>query len=493
MFPREPTTTAIFLLVFGGLLAASVILSRTLGRAGVPVVLVFLVLGMVAGSDALGIVYFDDHRAAFQLGTVALAFILFDGGLNTRMEAIRANAAPAVVLATVGVAATALLVAVCARALGFGWTEALLLGAVVSSTDAAAVFSVLRGTGLHLPRRIGATLELESGINDPMAVILTLTLTQSALQPGSIGPGFAITIVVQLVVGAVLGVAIGYAGRFLLRRVQPFAGGLYPVLTVSIAAIAFGVPTLLMGSGFLAVYVAGAVVGGGRLPYRTGLLRVHDFLAWLAQVVMFVTLGLLVFPSELPTIAVTGLAIAGFLALVARPVVVAVCLAPFRYGRRAVAYIGWVGLRGAVPIILAAFPVFAGVEGGRHIFNVVFFVVVVSALIQGGTLQWVTRWLGLNEQMLPQPSALLEISSTQELQGEVLSFYIEPASAVCGSTLAEIPFPDEAAAMLVIRGDVLLPAKGGTRLLPGDHVYVFCRPDDRPFLQLLFVREEKRG
>lgn len=491
MIPEEASGIGLALVIFGGLLGASAILSRTLGRTGVPVVLLFLSLGMLAGSDGLGLVYFDDHGTAFAIGSVALTLILFDGGLNTRAGAVRAQALPAILLATVGVAATAGLVAAFARLLGFAWPQALLLGAVISSTDAAAVFSVLRGTGLHLPARIGSTLELESGLNDPMAVILTLSFAQSALAPGSVGPEVVLLVLAQLAIGASLGALIGYAGRFILRRTQPFAGGLFPVLTVSIACVAFGLPTLLMGSGFLAVYVAGVVLGHGALPLRNGLIRVHDFLAWGSQVVLFLALGLLVFPSELLAILGTGLAIAAFLALVARPLAVALCLVPLRFPRRAIGYIGWVGLRGAVPVVLAAVPVFLGVDDGRTIFNVVFFVVVVSALVQGGSVKWVTRWLGFQVPVPPAAPALLEITSMRMLEGEIMSFYIEPASAVCGAAVAEIPFPAEAAAMLVIRDGRLIAPKGGTLLLPGDHVYVFCRPADVPFIHLLFGHEEE--
>ncbi|HET6614174.1 MAG TPA: potassium/proton antiporter [Kofleriaceae bacterium] len=488
--PAEPATTALVLLIFGGLFALSAILSRTLGRVGIPVVLLFLLLGMIAGSEGIGLIAFDNHRVAFQLGTVALALILFDGGLNTSMDVVRDFAVPAGILATAGVIATAFLLAIAARLFGFAWGEALILGAIVSSTDAAAVFSVLRGTGLHLPRRLGGTLELESGLNDPMAVILTFTLTESFIEPGGPGFGVVLRLLLQLVVGAGLGIAFGLLGRMVIRRTRPLVGGLFPMLTVSVAFVAFGVPTLLMGSGFLAVYTAGIVLGDAALPFRNGLLRVHDFLAWLSQVVMFLSLGLLVFPSDLLEVFGVGLALAAFLAFVARPIAVALCLFPLRFPARTVGFIGWVGLRGAVPIILASFPILAGAPGAHHIFNVIFFVVVVSALVQGGSLRWVTRWLGFEEKVPPAAPALLEITSTKLLRGEIMSFYIEPISAVCGAPIADIPFPAEAAVMLIIRGETLIAPKGQTELSPGDHVYVFCRPEDRPFIHLLFAHEE---
>src|SRR3954470_10311690 len=375
MHPHEPEATALLLATCGLLLGVSVIFSRASQRTGVPIALLFLAVGMLAGSEGLGHIAFDDYRFAYRVGTVALVFILFDGGLNTPLRAVRRAAAPAGVLATIGVIATALLLAGGAHVLGLDWPEALLIGAVVSSTDAAAVFAVLRGSGLQLKRRVGVTLEVESGINDPVAVILTTVLTQNLLTPGWAG-GFRIPaeIAVQLVMGAAVGVAAGYGGRHLLGRLTLLSGGLYPVMTLSLCLLALGVATLVHGSGFLAVYLAGLLLGNGPLPYRTGLLRVHDALAWLSQVGMFLVLGLLVYPSRLLEVAWLGLGIALLLAIVVRPVVVAVCLTPFRYPSREVLYIGWVGLRGAVPIVLATYPVLVGAPGAERLFDLIFII-----------------------------------------------------------------------------------------------------------------------
>jgi len=262
------------------------------------------------------------------------------------------------------------------------------------------------------------------------------------------------------------------------------------VLTLALALLAFSVPTLLYGSGFLAVYVAGVVLGNGALPYRAGLLRVHDSLAWLSQVAMFLVLGLLAFPSRLAQVGWVGLALALFLAVVARPLVVALCLFPFGYTRRDTIYVGWVGLRGAVPIILAIFPVLAGAPGAQRIFDVVFFIVVVNALVPGATVPWVTRRLGLESSDPPRPQAVLEIESRQQLTGELLSFYVDESLAVTGVPLSDLPFPESAAVTLLVRGDALIAPKGDTALQPGDHVYVFARPEDRPFILLLFGRPE---
>ncbi len=490
--PHEPEATALLLLTCGLLLGISVLFSRASQRFGVPIALLFLGVGMLAGSDGIGGIEFTDYQFAFRVGVVALGLILFDGGLNTPLHAVRRAAGPAGVLATLGVAGTATLLAVGAHWLGLGWGEALLLGAVVSSTDAAAVFAVLRGSGLQLKRRVGVTLEVESGINDPVAFILTTVLTQNLLTPGVVvGWRIPLEVGLQLAVGAAVGAAVGYGGRFLLSRLQLSTGGLYPVMTLALGLVAFGLTTLIHGSGFLAIYLAGLLLGNGPLPYRTGLLRVHDALAWLSQVGMFLILGLLVFPSRLLDVAPAGLAIALLLGLVVRPVVVGLCLLPFRYPRREVLYIGWVGLRGAVPIVLATFPVLAGAPGAARLFDLVFFIVVVNAVVQGGSVGWLTRKLGLQSKEPPAPQAVLAIESRQPLQGELMSFYIDPALVVVGVPLEELPLPDGSAVALIIRGAELVPPKPGTLLQAGDHVHIIAPPEDRAFIQLMFGRPEE--
>ena len=491
MTGTEPLATALFLTTFGVLLALSIVFSRAAERFAVPVALVFLIIGVLAGSEGIGRIAFEDYGVAFRLGTVALVLILFDGGLHTPADAVREAAKPAGVLATIGVLATTGLVAAAAHALGFTWKEALVLGAVVSSTDAAAVFSVLRGSGVQLKRRVGVTLEVESGINDPVAVILTTVLTSQLLgREQTTLLDLSISALVEMVVGGALGVAFGYGGRALLRRVKLPGGGLYPALTLGIAFLAFGVPTLLHGSGFLSVYVAALILGNGQLPYRAGLMRVHHSLAWLGQVVMFLVLGLLVFPSRLFDVAGVGLLLAIFLAVIARPLVVAACLLPFRFPAREVFYIGWVGLRGAVPIILATIPVLAGAAGAPRIFDVVFFIVVVNALLPGATVGWVTRKLGLEARDVPSSPAVLEIESMQPLNGELMSFYVDEALAVAGVSLADLPFPEGAAVAMIVRGQDVIPPKGNTTISVGDHVYVFARTEDRPLIHLMFGRAE---
>ena len=488
----EPNASALLLLVFGSLLAISVIFSRATERVSVPVVLIFLVIGMLAGSEGIGGIDFTNYAFSYRLGMIALALILFDGGLNTPMAAVRVAAGPAGVLATVGVVGIAAGVAVVARFLGFPWNEAMLLGAIVSSTDASAVFTVLRGSGLHLKKRVGTTLELESGLNDPMAFILTMSLTEHLIAGDATLSWWDVPthVLLQLVVGGVLGLGIGYAGRKLITYLRLPAGGLYPALTLAIACIAFAVPTLLEGSGFLAVYLAGILLGNGDLPYRAGLIRVHDAMAWLSQIVMFLILGLLVFPSELIEVGWVGVVLALVLAFVARPLVVSLLLLPFRFRAREVVFISWVGLRGAVPIVFATYPVLMEAPGAGKIFNVVFFIVVLSAIVPGSTVAWVTRKLRLATPEMPTAPAILAVESRQRLNGDLSSYYIGEGLAVAGAEIADLGLPEGAAVSLIIRGNDLIPPKESTVLSAGDHVYIVSRPEDRNFVQLLFGRAE---
>ena len=487
----EPTSTAVLLLITGSLLILSALGSHLSGRTGLPIALVFLGLGVLAGSEGLLGIAFENYELSFRIGTTALALILFDGGINTSLQQMRRFWAPASLLATVGVVLTAGLVALAARALGFSWAESALLGAIVSSTDAAAVFSALRASNVQLKKRVGITLEMESGLNDPMAVILTMAVTRAIIGEAKLLGSLLIGIPVQILVGMAFGLASGYLGRQLLKRAKLSVAGLYPVLTVAVALVAFAVPTLLQGSGFLAVYIAAVVLGDGKLPYRPGILRVHDALAWFAQVGMFLLLGLLVFPSQLVEVVGPSVGLALLMAFVARPLAAALCLLPFRFPAKELLFVGWVGLRGAVPIILATFPVLMGVPGAERIFNVVFFMVLINAVLPGATLRWVTRRLDLESRTPRPPPTSVEITTTKDVAGEIVSIHINRASAVAGHRLADVPFPEAAAAMLVTRNQELIAPRGSTVLEPGDHVHIFCKPQDRPLIDLLFGRPEE--
>jgi cell volume regulation protein A len=490
--PQEPLATALIFTTFAALVVVSVVFSRALERTGVPVALVFLAIGMLAGSEGIGGIEFADYRFAFKIGTAALVLILFDGGLNTPVDALRRVLAPAGLLATLGVAGTAAVTAFGARILGFEWPQALLLGAIVSSTDAASVFAVLRSSGIGLRRRVGSTLEVESGLNDPMAWILTIALTTALVRGETPSvPVLMLGVAQELFIGGIIGVAIGSVARRSLIRLRLRALGLYPVVTIAIALLSFGAATLAHGSGFLAVYVAGVAIGNGALPYRHGVVRTHDAMAWLSQIVMFLVFGLLVFPTQLPTVAIPGIGLALVLAFIARPILALACLLPFGFTPREAGYIGWVGLRGAVPIVFSIYPVLAGVAGAHLIFNVVFFVVVANAILPGATVKWATRLFGMEVDAPPRPHAVLELESMSPIKGELMTFYVDEALAVAGVPLAELPFPEGAAAALIIRGDEMIPPKGATVLMPGDYIYLFARPEDKQLMLLMFGRPEE--
>jgi cell volume regulation protein A len=487
MIAAEPTATALVLVAVGGLLALGVASSRASSRLGVPLALVFLLVGILAGSEGIGRIHFEDYHLTYRLGTAALVLILFDGGLHTPMRGVKLVAGPALVLATIGVAGTAGITAFAAHMTGYGWPLALLVGAIVSSTDAAAVFAVLSASGTQLRRRIGLTLEVESGLNDPMAVILTTALTANALASHQLSiPGLIGEVVVELVIGGALGFGIGRLGRFLVGRMRLPATGLYPVFTLGLACVSYGLPTLAHGSGFLAVYMSGLAFGNGALAHANNLKRVHDAMGWLAQVAMFLVLGLLVFPTRLANAAPTGLAIALTIALVARPVVVGLCLLPFRYNFREIVYIGLVGLRGAVPIVLATIPVLENVAGARELFDVVFFVAVVGAIIPGATVPYITRLLGLESKAPPKPQTTIEIDAGSANGVELHSYYVEASLAVAGAALRDVPFPEGAAVSMVEREGELIAPNGDLQLLPGDHVFVLASRQDRAFVELLF-------
>lgn len=482
---------AILLAGFGVLLGISVMFSRASARTGLPLTLVFLTIGMLAGSEGIGGIAFENYQQAFWLGSAALAFILFDGGLNTHWDAVRSVLAPGGLLATLGVATTAALLAVGGHLLGLTWGEAWLIGAIVSSTDAAAVFSVLRASGVNLKKRIGITLELESGLNDPFAFILVgvvITAVGSTTPISVLSSGGAVLL--ELSVGLLGGALIGIGSRLVLQRYPLRPSGLVPAFTIAVACVGFGLPALLHGSGFLAVYIAGIALGAGTLPYRASVQRVHDTLAWLSQIALFLMLGLLAFPMRILDVLPIGIGLTLMLAFFARPAAVALCLLPFGYKPREVAFVAWVGLRGAVPIVLATLPVIAGVPGAERAFDVAFVIVVVNALLQGTTVPWLARKLRVESGDSPAPPALLEIEGPVAFATRIRSFHIEEDLPVCGQTLADIPFPAESSAMLIIRGGNLLNPRGDTVLTVGDHVYLLVDEGDAAYLQLLFGRPE---
>ncbi len=482
----EPWSTAALLALLGLLLLLAGLASPLSGRLGVPALLVFLGLGVLAGSEGLGGVPFDDYGLAYRLASLALVLILFDGGLNTSVAVLRGAALRAGLLASVGVALTAAVVAAGGLVIGLDPSVAFLVGAVVSSTDAAAVFSVLRTSGIRLRQSTAATLEVESGLNDPMAVFLTAAVTAVILGQAFSGSALLLSFASQIFLGLAGGAVFGLGGRLLLRRVTLPAAGLYPVMTVALALLAYGAVTLLDGSGFLAVYLTGILLAAGHLPYHAAVQRVHDGLAWLAQILMFVLLGMLVFPSRLLPNLDEGIALAALLAFVARPLAVMLLLAPFRMRWAERFFVSWVGLRGAVPIVLATYPALRGVPAGDEVFHLVFFVVLLNSLLPGATVPYLARRLGLARAVAAAPPSV-ELVSLQEFGGAFVWYRVSSASAVSGSEVRELPLPEGCLIVLVLRQREILAARGSTRFEPGDDVCVFVTRESRPLLDLLFA------
>ena len=447
------------------LVLVSILASKASGRSGVPALLLFLGIGMLAGSEGLGGIYFDNADLARSVGIVALALILFAGGLDTRWAAMRPVLGRGVLLATAGTLATAglvggLVMLVTERSP----LEALLLGAVVSSTDAAAVFAVLRARQVRLPTRVRDILELESGSNDPMAVFLTVSFIALITEDAGSPLDLAALFVLQMGLGAVLGYALGRGMAWVINRVDLEHDGLYPVLSLTLVLLTYGLTAYLGGSGFLAVYVAGIVMADRAYIHKRSLTRFHDGLAWLAQIAMFLTLGLLVFPSRILPVLGVAVLVTAFLILVARPAAVYLCLLGSRFSLREQTLIGWAGLRGAVPIILATFPLVAGIPGGEELFNIVFFIVLASALLQGTTIPAVARLLHVEG-----PAFAAEpVWAGEPVRRDLVEYRVPDDSPVVGRQMAQAGLPEGADVVLLRRYDTFVVVRGSTRLRRDD-------------------------
>jgi cell volume regulation protein A len=471
------------------LFLASILASAGAARIGAPLLLVFLVLGMLAGEDGPGRIRFDDYRATYIVGSIALAVILFDGGLRTDLASSRAGVRPALALATLGVVITAGLTgAFAAWGLGLDPMQGLLIGAIVGSTDAAAVFALLHSHGMQLKRRVAATLEIESGSNDPMAIFLTIVLVDLLARGASPSWSLAWMFLQQMGLGLALGLTGGRALAWLVNRLV-LAPGLYPLLALAGGLFVFAGTAMLGGSGFLAIYVAGLVLGNRRLHSANDILRVHDGIAWIGQITMFLVLGLLVTPSELIRLAPAALGIAAVLMLVARPLAVWLSLLPFRFPRGETLFICWVGLRGAVPVVLALFPLMAGLEQARLYFNVAFFVVLISLTVQGWTVAPLARRLRLELPPTADPAQRVELELAGASRHELLAFQVSEGSLAAGSALASLPLPKSARIAGVVRAGVLCDPAQVQALLPGDALYVFMRGEDVAEFAHAFVPE----
>jgi cell volume regulation protein A len=459
------------MLVIAALLLVSVAASRASFRLGVPALLLFIGIGMLAGSEGPGGIHFDDAGIAQAFGSVALMVILFSGGLDSDWTAFRPVVWRGLALANVGVSLSALLVGAFATlALGFAPLEGLLLGAIISSTDAAAVFSVMRTREVNLHEGLEALIELESGSNDPIAIFLTIGLTGILQAPDRALWQLIPAFVLQMSIGAVAGLAMGRLAGITINRVRLNLEGLYPALALGIMLLTFSGTALLGGNGFLAVYVAGIVIGNTDIVHKRSLLRFCDGLAWLMQIAMFLMLGLLVFPSQLAPVASDGLLVALFLMFVARPISVLIALARSRFSPAAQLMVAWAGLRGAVPIILATFPLLAGIPSAGTIFNLVFFIVLASVLVQGTSIAAVAQWLGVNrpgggEMRFPQ-----EFVPQVGLASRLAEVTVAPHAPAVGRALVELGLPRGALVVLITRnGDGLVPG-GSTVFAAGDRV-----------------------
>jgi cell volume regulation protein A len=476
-----------FILVAALLVVISIVAGMFSSRIGAPLLLVFLGLGMLAGVDGPVGIAFDDFQTTYLVGSVALALILFDGGLHTPQDAFRIAMWPALSLATLGVVVTAALAGFASVVfLDMSLLQGLLVGATVGSTDAAAVFLLLHTRGMELKRRVSATLEIESGMNDPMAIFLTITLVELLLKPELAFTGhFILTFFVQMIGGALIGLLGGVFIVYVVNRVE-IAAGLYPILAAAIALCFFAGAQMIGASGFLAVYLAGLVMGNQRHRAQQVISRFHDGLAWLAQITMFLLLGLLATPSEMILDIGDELAVAIALIVFARPIAVWLSLLPFRFTWQERTFIAWVGLRGAVPIFLASIPVIAGVDQGMEYFNVAFVVVITSLIVQGWTITRAAQLLGLELPPPPEPIERREIDLPPSADREAASWRIAPNSPALDLPFHNLNLPRRTRIIAVIRDGIVMNRETLERLQVDDYVIALAPPEHVITLDKLF-------
>ncbi|MGN0920596.1 MAG: potassium/proton antiporter [Cellvibrio sp.] len=469
------------------LIGLGVLSSKISARLGLPLLVVFLLVGMLAGEAGVGGIVFDNTQIAHAIGSLALAIILFDGGLQTSFGSIRAVWKPASILATYGVAVTAAITGVAAAyILDVPLYYGLLIGAIVGSTDAAAVFSILRSSGIHIKPRLKSTLEVESATNDPMAIFLTVGLLEVMVNDLEPGTGLLMLLIQQMGIGSIVGLVMGWIALKSLNKIELSAPGLYPILVLSFGLLGFGIAANIGGSGFLAIFIVGVVVGNNHFDFKRTTLMFHDGLAWMSQITMFVVLGLLINPLTLLDVWWQGLLLAFVLIFIARPLAVVPVLRLFKFTNREITLISWVGLRGSVPIILAIYPLIYGLPNAPLIFSVVFFVVLISATIQGSTLPWVARRLELTEDAPASPAASLEITALNNVDAEIVEYALGNQCRAAGRRLSQSALPEGTVVAMITRGQSVIPPRGSTLLQEGDHLFIVTKPETRAFIDQVF-------
>ncbi len=485
---------SIYLIVGAILLLVSIFSSKLSDRYGVPALLIFLAVGMVFGSDGLNWIYFDDYQFAQYLGIIALAYILFSGGLDTNWEEVKPIVGPGLVLATLGVLISAIILGVFASwLLNLSLLEGLLLAATVSSTDAAAVFSVLRSKAVGFKYRLKELMEFESATNDPMAIFLTIGMIQLLTLPDFSWLSLLGLFLWQMLIGLVAGYLFGKLITWVINNINLDYDGLYPVLTLALVLLVYSATDLMKGSGFLAVYVAGLVLGNSTFVHQKSLMNFFDGVGWLMQITMFLTLGLLVFPNEILAIAGNGLLIALVLMLVARPASVFISLLSSRFRTRAKLMVSWTGLRGAVPIIMATFPLAAGLPNAELIFSIVFFIVVTSVLIQGPTLPLVARWLHVDSPVQQKTRYPIEFEPTVDTKGAMKEIEVEEGDPAVGKKVVDLNFPAEALIVILNRDGRFLVPRGTTELQAHDKLLVLAQKETMPALRELIKGKDRNS
>jgi len=478
------------LLIGSSLILISIAVAKLTDNLGVPTLLLFLGVGMLAGSEGPGGIYFNDAGLAQSIGIIALVIILFAGGLDTSWSEAKPVFRQATSLATLGVLVTALAIGLFATiVLKISLMSGLLLGAVVSSTDAAAVFSVLRAKNVSLRGQLKPLLELESGSNDLMAVFLTIGSIQMLTIANTSAGSLALLFVVQMGLGALIGFAFGRAMVFVLNHLRLSYEGIYPVVSLAFAALIYGLTSVIGGSGFLAVYVAGLVAGNSEFIQKKSLVRFFDGLAWLAQITMFLTLGLLAFPSHIVPVIGVGLLVSAFLMFFARPLSVFLSLSLAKLNVREKALVSWVGLRGAVPIILATFPLIAGLPDAELIFNIVFFIVITSALLQGWTIPLAARLLHLDAPLDRKRRYPIEFAPVEGVDTELVDLIVPYNAAVSGKSIVELGLPPDSLVVLISRDDSYVVPSGGTVLQESDTILVLVNRNNLPEVREILSRQ----